>query len=981
MTGIRTPTLPQPPVMNEECAYGTEEDERHVESDTRRRRSAQSYQRPATPMSVGQEQHEECRDFSHLGIFMPLYLLPLLFLGPKHGSCLYCILLPLSLWAFNSLPKPATALVHLVTLPLSGLMDTERVARQYLAADILTMVPLMFLVVVMDRWSDVVLSTAQGICARFGLRRGPLFIATCLCSFACSWVFSSAIASAVLMYFLDRVLTTTFKESMDRPRGSAVLWAPSLHRATRESARQLRQIHRRPDESSNKQRPDSHDDQHRIITAGSTSPHSSSLQWLHKLSTFWATVGSKRRADGEAHDGNAPCAESDTRDAALPADRQADHKVSGAGHTLSDTSECPIVMKTTCSLAPSSGAPAATDDDDNNEKRENETPFVFDALADQLDHAAEAFIAAAAGVATELAASIAGGAESEDISVTPATNSTSPAVPAGPAPCTNTPSNRAAHVTALHGAADAAPIHTPAQNTDGDLSKKKESQGDEGSGKPKSKKRSRESTGARNEKKKQAHKCTGSSDRSSRKSSGRSSGLQTPRLLNKNDPRAKDIAPVVVSVVEQERQLKGTSPDPVCSASDIKCPEAKVSEVIDPSVTTSLRRQGVSGQPVSLEHGALKKVQERKMGEPLRPAVPQETVPPGGSTAQPEGEISEAPGSAREAGHDSAQNKGNQLSKSSLRKGRFSNHQRGNLDDNAGSKKGAARTTKAGQQERSAKKNTTYQHVEGSRLTLEPATVQKDQPEGERSGTSGSSSMPVVAEEVSSKVSESSKATAATLVVDRDDSKSTASGTSVGQQQQNDPLAESHQDEVPVPSATVSGLRQRGAALPPATRSGPRRSLQSVVSFEAEVKEIDNKDETTTTAKLTPLAHLVEMAPTSRRKRKRSTIMRNTASGTLAARRVSSVDFGPSQCVVISPTEKMPGSPMPQAQSRLSSASNFLTGDSEAWDMSRWRPIPLRQRMRSRSVPLDEVSLTRSVTSHALSLFGECRRARSHLQP
>ncbi|KAL3244883.1 hypothetical protein MRX96_018472 [Rhipicephalus microplus] len=201
MTGNRTPTQAQLPACNDEREYGIDEGERHVEADGRRPRSGRSYQRPATPMSVGQEQREECRNLSHLGLFMPFYLLPLLFLGHKQASCAYCLLLPPLLWAFNSLPKPATALAHLVTVPLLGLMDAERVARQYLAVDILMMVPLLFLVVVMDHWSHVVPSTAQAMCARFGLRRGQLFTAVCACSFACSWFFSSAVASVAIMYF------------------------------------------------------------------------------------------------------------------------------------------------------------------------------------------------------------------------------------------------------------------------------------------------------------------------------------------------------------------------------------------------------------------------------------------------------------------------------------------------------------------------------------------------------------------------------------------------------------------------------------------------------------------------------------------------------------------------------------------------------------------------------------------------------------
>ncbi|XP_075539689.1 solute carrier family 13 member 2-like [Dermacentor variabilis] len=232
MAGYGTPPRPQALAKDEQRAPGVDQGERHAELDTQRAHHSHSHKPPATPMSVVEEQWKECRSLSHLGIFMPLYLLPLLFFGPKYGGCLYCLLLPLLLWAFNSLPKPVTSLVHLVTVPLLGLMDTERVAHKYLAADILTMVPLLFLVVVMDRWSDVVLSTAQGMCARFGLRRGPLFAGACACSFACSWVFSSAVASVALLYFLDRVLTTTFRENMDQAQDGGALWSPTPHSGT-----------------------------------------------------------------------------------------------------------------------------------------------------------------------------------------------------------------------------------------------------------------------------------------------------------------------------------------------------------------------------------------------------------------------------------------------------------------------------------------------------------------------------------------------------------------------------------------------------------------------------------------------------------------------------------------------------------------------------------------------------------------------------
>ncbi|XP_075539813.1 uncharacterized protein LOC142574662 [Dermacentor variabilis] len=167
--------------------------------------------------STALDDYQECRSLSHLGILMPIYLIPLLFLGIKIGGSLYCLFLPLLLWAFNSLPKPGAALIHLVTVPLMGLMEAEQVARQYLTVDALILALVFFLVVVVDRWSELTLCLANSICERFGLRRGKLFVVACLCSFACASLLSGIVVSTTLLYLLDRVLSTIFKENIDRP--------------------------------------------------------------------------------------------------------------------------------------------------------------------------------------------------------------------------------------------------------------------------------------------------------------------------------------------------------------------------------------------------------------------------------------------------------------------------------------------------------------------------------------------------------------------------------------------------------------------------------------------------------------------------------------------------------------------------------------------------------------------------------------------
>ncbi|KAL1477648.1 hypothetical protein MTO96_017112 [Rhipicephalus appendiculatus] len=162
------------------------------------------------------DERQECRSLSHLGILMPLYLLPLLFLGTKYGGCVYCLLLPLLLWAFNSLPKPGAALVHMITVPLMGLMKPEQIAHQYLSAEALTLALMLCLVVVVDRWSDLSLHLALNVSGRFGLCRGRLFAALCLCCFVCASLFSGVVVSTALLYMLHRVLFAIFKEDMDR---------------------------------------------------------------------------------------------------------------------------------------------------------------------------------------------------------------------------------------------------------------------------------------------------------------------------------------------------------------------------------------------------------------------------------------------------------------------------------------------------------------------------------------------------------------------------------------------------------------------------------------------------------------------------------------------------------------------------------------------------------------------------------------------
>ncbi|EEC17079.1 hypothetical protein IscW_ISCW012397 [Ixodes scapularis] len=44
----------------------------------------------------------------------------------------YCLLVPLLFWAFNSVPRPATALFHVATLPLLSVLSPDQLAAQYM---------------------------------------------------------------------------------------------------------------------------------------------------------------------------------------------------------------------------------------------------------------------------------------------------------------------------------------------------------------------------------------------------------------------------------------------------------------------------------------------------------------------------------------------------------------------------------------------------------------------------------------------------------------------------------------------------------------------------------------------------------------------------------------------------------------------------------------------------------------------------------
>ncbi|KAH6933513.1 hypothetical protein HPB50_015849 [Hyalomma asiaticum] len=170
---------------------------------------------------------DRCRSLSHLGLLMPLYLSPMLYYKTMYTSCLYCLLLVLLMWAFNTAPKPAIAFLHMVNLPLLNIMGAEELAAQYLTLDALLLVVLLYLVVLVDALTDLVRRIAYTVCSRYGLRRNGVFLSLCGATFVGAMLISTAVLCVPLLYLVDRVFSVIYKESMDQRLSDSPASRPS----------------------------------------------------------------------------------------------------------------------------------------------------------------------------------------------------------------------------------------------------------------------------------------------------------------------------------------------------------------------------------------------------------------------------------------------------------------------------------------------------------------------------------------------------------------------------------------------------------------------------------------------------------------------------------------------------------------------------------------------------------------------------------
>ncbi|KAM7312104.1 uncharacterized protein ISCGN_009009 [Ixodes scapularis] len=154
----------------------------------------------------------------HVRFLLPAYLTPVLLLGFENSKCVYCLLLPLLLWLLHSAPRPATALFHVVCLPLLDLMSPDQLAAQYFSMDVLVVLLLFALMLVTTLLTDLVPWLAYASCSRYGLRRRSLFLAVCLVAFLSAALYSDTIASVPLLFLVNRVFSVIYKQNLDLDR-------------------------------------------------------------------------------------------------------------------------------------------------------------------------------------------------------------------------------------------------------------------------------------------------------------------------------------------------------------------------------------------------------------------------------------------------------------------------------------------------------------------------------------------------------------------------------------------------------------------------------------------------------------------------------------------------------------------------------------------------------------------------------------------
>ncbi|XP_064459983.1 uncharacterized protein LOC135370209 [Ornithodoros turicata] len=164
----------------------------------------------------GTKQVKDCKSLSHLGILMPLCLSPILYNGSVRSRCLYCILLSLSVWTLSSLPVPVGAFLHVVDLPLCGVMSPEQFVQEYLTVEGIEVILLTMLVISLESRTSLISRFAYGLGKKYGLRHGRFFFTICAATFISAMLCPQTVLAVPLLFVMDRIMCVIFRDNMDR---------------------------------------------------------------------------------------------------------------------------------------------------------------------------------------------------------------------------------------------------------------------------------------------------------------------------------------------------------------------------------------------------------------------------------------------------------------------------------------------------------------------------------------------------------------------------------------------------------------------------------------------------------------------------------------------------------------------------------------------------------------------------------------------
>ncbi|XP_064460997.1 uncharacterized protein LOC135370977 isoform X2 [Ornithodoros turicata] len=151
--------------------------------------------------------------YEYVAFLMPIYMLPMLY-GGKEGICIYCVMLPLVWFAFNCIPRPLVAFLHVVTLPAFSIMDPDVLSSAFFSVEVLTVVVFLCVMMVVYSRTTLIPRASFYVCGFFGLQMRYFFVCLFFVTFVCTQFISNGLLAMGLLLALENVLHCIEKQQL-----------------------------------------------------------------------------------------------------------------------------------------------------------------------------------------------------------------------------------------------------------------------------------------------------------------------------------------------------------------------------------------------------------------------------------------------------------------------------------------------------------------------------------------------------------------------------------------------------------------------------------------------------------------------------------------------------------------------------------------------------------------------------------------------